>query len=101
MNMHEVARAPGYAFTTDYRCHGGYARGVSLSYDSALIAASIDKIDLTDDWLLERRAKPSIAYSSDQPSQPTKAIGRSNSPDSTDEVGALCLIHVRGDTQPP
>jgi hypothetical protein len=113
MNMHEVARDPGYAFTTVYRilgtlttqeflpesCDGGYARSVSLSYDSALIAASIEKIDLTDDWLLERWAKPSIAYSSHQPPQPTKAIGGSNSPDSTDEVCALCLIHVRGDTQ--
>lgn len=28
------------------------ARGVSLGYDPALIAASIEKIDLTDDWLV-------------------------------------------------
>ena len=30
------------------------ARDVTLSYDGALIAATIEKIDLTDDWLVER-----------------------------------------------
>ena len=33
------------------------ARGVSLGYNPALIAASIEKIDLTDDWLVSRWGK--------------------------------------------
>jgi hypothetical protein len=33
------------------------ARGVTLSYDSALLAASIEKIGLTDDWLVSRWGK--------------------------------------------
>jgi hypothetical protein len=33
------------------------ARDVTLSYDATLIAATIEKIDLTDDWLVERWGK--------------------------------------------
>lgn len=33
------------------------SRGVSLGYNSTLIAASIEKIDLTDDWLVSRWGK--------------------------------------------
>jgi Heparinase II/III-like protein len=33
------------------------ARGVSLGYDSAQLAVSIEKIDLTDDWLVSRWGK--------------------------------------------
>ena len=33
------------------------ARGVSLGYDSALLVASIERIDLTDDWLVSRWGK--------------------------------------------
>jgi hypothetical protein len=33
------------------------ARGVSLGYNSDILAASIEKIDLTDDWLASRWGK--------------------------------------------
>ena len=33
------------------------ARAVSLGYNSALVTASIEKIDLTDDWLVSRWGK--------------------------------------------
>jgi len=36
---------------------GASARSVSLTYDSALITPTIEKIDLTDDWLVERWGK--------------------------------------------
>jgi hypothetical protein len=36
---------------------GGAARDVNLSYDDSLIAPKIEKIDVTDEWLLDRWGK--------------------------------------------